>query len=155
MKHWVLIKDFEVIAEYFQQERPTIAATKGEVLELSEAYAGEAANAGEVNTAIHKVTTTAGKYYGKWRILHTVALKTADELLLDTWKHPEYSKRIIAPATLVMEDIGIKMLGWWQVSGLLYESDGELVELYCNVILPQHEAIVDQLAGVITIENKP
>ena len=155
MKHWVLIQNNEIIAEYFQQEKPTIAATKGEVIELSEAYAGEAANAGEVSTLIHKVTTTSGKYYGKWRILHTVALKTADELLFDTWKHPDWVKRIIAPAALVMEDIGIKMLGWWQIMGYPFEREGDNVHLYCNQILPQHQAIVDQLAGVITIENKP
>jgi len=149
MKHWVLVKNNEVIAEYIQQERPTIAATKGEVLELSEAYAGE------VNTDIHKVTTTAGKYYNKWRIQHTVALKTEAELLLDSWKHPDWSKRIIAPAALVMEDIGIKMLGWWQVMGYPFEREGDNVHLYCNQILPQHQSIVDQLAGLITIQEKP
>jgi hypothetical protein len=56
---------------------------------------------------VHKVTTTESKYYGKWRILHTVTLKTEAEILLDNWQHPEFSKRITAPAVLVFEDIGI------------------------------------------------
>ena len=155
MKHWVLVKDNEIIQHYHAESKPTIAATKGEVLELTEAYTGEVATAGEVNPAIHKVETTAGKYYGKWRILHTVTMKTADELLLDTWKHPDWVKRIIAPASLVMEDIGIKMLGWWQVMGYPFQREGANIYLYCNVILPEHQSIVDGLAGLITIEDKP
>ena len=31
----------------------------------------------------------------------------------------------------------------------------EYVYLYCNTILPQHQTTVDQLEGMITVEDRP
>jgi len=155
MKTWYLIRSGEKVEARQQDEKPTIAATKGEWLEVNHVWTGEVNNVSDYVMEVHKVTTTESKYYGKWRILHTVTVKTEAEILLDSWQHPEYSKRITAPAVLVFEDIGIKMLGWWQLQGLPFETNGETIYLYCNEILPQHQAIVEQLEELITIETLP
>lgn len=73
----------------------------------------------------------------------------------DTWHYPDLLKRIVAPIALVMDDIGIKMYGWFQLNNLPIISKGETVYLYCNVILPEHEAIVDGLGETVTIEDRP
>jgi len=85
----------------------------------------------------------------------TITGKSAYEIAMDDWKHAEYAKRIIAPAALVMDDTGLKMLGWFQINNLPVELRGDNVYLYCNQILAQHQGVVDSLQGVITIEDKP
>lgn len=72
------------------------------------------------------------------------------------WSYPRFEKRIVAPVELIMDDIGIKMYGWFQVNNLPIRTVNETtVHLYCNVILPEHQDIVDALGGVITIEDRP
>ena len=56
---------------------------------------------------------------------------------------------------LIMEDIGIKMYGWFKINNLPIYTKNNLIYLYCNVILEQHQLIIDQLSGIITIEEKP
>lgn len=73
----------------------------------------------------------------------------------DSWDFQEYAKRIVAPKDLILDDIGIKMYGWFQLNGFPIVTKSTNVYLYCNTILPQHQAIVDQLQGVITIEDRP
>lgn len=72
------------------------------------------------------------------------------------WGYSQYSKRIVAPLSLIMDDIGIKMYGWFTINDLPVKKLNETtVHLYCNVILPEHQAIVDSLGGAITIEDRP
>lgn len=73
----------------------------------------------------------------------------------DYWQYPLYAKRIVAPVDLILDDIGIKMYGWFQINNLPILKLGTSVNLYCNEILPQHQAIVDQLQGLIIVENRP
>lgn len=73
----------------------------------------------------------------------------------DDWNYPEYAKRIIAPTDLIMADIGIKMYGWFQVNGLPTVTKNSNVYLYCNTILPEHQQLVDDLQGTITVEDRP
>lgn len=71
------------------------------------------------------------------------------------WDYPIYSKRIVAPIQLVMDDFGIKMYGWFQLKGLPVINKNDIIYLYCTEILPEHQSIVNAYAGIITIENKP
>ena len=72
------------------------------------------------------------------------------------WTHPEWAKRIVAPIELILDDVGIKMYGWFQLNGFPVEKvDDTTVHLYCNVILPQHQAIVDGLGEAVTVEDRP
>jgi hypothetical protein len=81
--------------------------------------------------------------------------KTAYEIAMQSWSHPEYLKKIIAPKQLVLDDTGIKMLGWFQVNNFPYESKGDNVELYCNTILPEHEPIIEMYGDLVTVEDRP
>ncbi len=71
----------------------------------------------------------------------------------DDWKYPEYVKRIIAPVSMIMEDVGIKMFGWFQLNNLPVVVLNSTVYLYCNTILPEHSDIISSLQGLITIED--
>jgi hypothetical protein len=73
----------------------------------------------------------------------------------DDWNYPNYAKRIIAPLSLILDDTGIKMYGWFQINGFPVVKRNTSAYLYCNTILPEHQQIVDQLQGVITIEDRP
>lgn len=72
------------------------------------------------------------------------------------WASDRHALRIVAPIQLIMDDIGIKMYGWFNVNKLPVVNPGNgYVHLYCNEILPAHTAIIESLQGVITIENRP
>lgn len=99
--------------------------------------------------------------YKNNNVLNWKFLNTLDNLYLnysindENWDFNNFSKRIVAPSNLVMEDVGIKMLGWFQLNNLPVVTKNNEVFLYCNVILPQHQQIIDDLSGLIRIEDKP
>lgn len=72
------------------------------------------------------------------------------------WAYPDFQKRIVAPIALIMDDIGIKMFGWFTVNELPYYRNDEngTIELYCNTVLPEHLAVVEQLGNLIIIEDR-
>jgi hypothetical protein len=144
MKTWVLLKDGNVRASFEAETKPNMASTKGEIFE-------------KVNSDPPEILPTQ-KRIESWEVVgeqYVQSWEVVDKTPLELWHFPEYLKRIIAPATLVMDDIGVKMLGWWQIMGFPIEREGDFVYLYCNQILSQHQTVVDQLQGVITIEDRP
>jgi hypothetical protein len=95
------------------------------------------------------------RWITSWEIV-PLPIESEYEVAIKNWIYLKYSKRIIAPIGLVMEDVGIKMLGWFQVNQLPVVKMGtDSVALYCNEILPQHQNLVDSLQGIITIEDRP
>jgi len=99
-----------------------------------------------------QICTSAGRlYYGKWKIEYTIRGKTPFEL----WDYPEFTKLIIAPISLIMTDEGVKMKGWWELNGLKWKVKEDMIYLYCNEILEEHQGIVDAFAGLLTIEDIP
>ena len=97
------------------------------------------------------VDLTALTYSQSWNVID----KTAYELAMEGWQHTEFAKRIIAPIQLIMEDIGIKMFGWFQVNNFPIVSKGNELHLYCNTILPEHQSAIDYFQGLITVEDRP
>jgi hypothetical protein len=85
----------------------------------------------------------------------TVVNKTEYEIAMEDWDSSAHLLRIVAPIQLIMDDIGIKMYGWFQLNNLPIVNKITTVRLYCNSILPEHQAVVDQLQGVIVVENIP
>ncbi len=71
------------------------------------------------------------------------------------WNYPSYVKRIVAPVALIMDDMGIKMYGWFQLNSLPIVLKATTVYLYCNTILPEHQYVIDLFQGVVTVETKP
>jgi hypothetical protein len=78
-----------------------------------------------------------------------------DELGTAYWQYPQFAKRIIAPQELIFDDNGIKMYGWFNIQGFPIIKIGVQLHLYCNVILPEHQAMVDSFGGALTIEDRP
>ena len=75
---------------------------------------------------------------------------------LQLWPHKQWAKRIVAPIDLILDDVGIKMYGWFQINGFpVVKVDDTTVHLYCNTILSHHQSIVDGLSGAIYIEDSP
>ena len=68
------------------------------------------------------------------------------------WLHPQ-GLRIVAPKELALQYPAIYV--WFQLNDLPIEKFDTYIHLYCNEILPEHQALVDGLNGVITIETKP
>jgi len=91
-----------------------------------------------------------------WYFL-SVSDKNQQEKTTYDWAYPAQAKRIVAPISLVMDDIGIKMYGWFQLNNLPIETVNEQtqVHLYCNYIMAEHQAIIDNLSGIITVEDRP
>jgi len=94
---------------------------------------------------------TTSTYKQVWQVVN----KTAYEIAMEGWQHPQFAKRIIAPIQLIMEDIGIKMYGWFQINSFPIENKGSVLHLYCNTILPEHQSAIDYFQGLITIEDRP
>jgi hypothetical protein len=91
----------------------------------------------------------------RWNLEWTVVNKTEYEIAMEDWDSSAHLLRIVAPIQLIMDDIGIKMYGWFQLNNLPIVNKITTVRLYCNSILPEHQAVVDQLQGVIVVENIP
>lgn len=90
-----------------------------------------------------------------YRLKYNIINKTQEELLIEDWGFSDYAKRIVAPDDLIFEDTGIKMFGWFSINDFPIKKVNDFVRLYCNVILPEHQAIVDMYAGIIVIEDRP
>jgi hypothetical protein len=71
------------------------------------------------------------------------------------WHHQEYSKRIVAPSSLIDEYPNIAI--WMQLNQLpiVLSEDTLVCYLYMNTVRAQHQALVDSLQGMLTIENIP
>jgi hypothetical protein len=91
----------------------------------------------------------------KWNLEWTVVDKTEYEIAIEDWDDTKFSLRIVAPIELIMDDIGIKMYGWFQVNKFTIVRKLPHVRLYCNTILPEHQSILDSLQGVVFVENRP
>ena len=95
--------------------------------------------------------STALTYKQVWQVTD----KTVYEIAMEGCQHPQFAKRIIAPIQLIMEDVGIKMYGWFQINSFPIENKGSVLHLYCNVILAEHQSAIDYFQGLITIEDRP
>jgi hypothetical protein len=90
-----------------------------------------------------------------WKFLNVLSQNEYD-YISDEWGYTNFSKRIVAPVELIMTDVGIKIYGWFTLNNLpVRKINDTTVHLYCNVILPEHQAVVDSLQGQITIEDRP
>ena len=69
------------------------------------------------------------------------------------WHYEAFAKRIVAPIQLTMQYPAIEV--WFRLNGLPIIVDTTTVYLYCNVILPEHQALIDSLVGVVTVEERP
>jgi hypothetical protein len=91
----------------------------------------------------------------EYRREYTITDKSQYEIDMQTWSAPEYSKRIIAPISLIMDDFGIKMYGWFNINNLPVITRDDIVELYCNSILPEHQFVIDNYGELLSIEERP
>lgn len=148
MKHYVLIKDNEILQHYNAEIKPSIHINKGIIYE----YIEEAAPVPLSTQKVEEGYEVQGDKYVK---VFTIVDKTEYEILMESWLYPEYQKKIIAPISLIFEGTGLAMKAWFDLNDLPIKKVGDIVELYCNEILPAHADIVTQLQGVITIEDKP
>ena len=145
MKHYVLVKNNEILQHYHADSKPTISENKGTVYEYKETAQPE------YNPLTEKLTLSHRVYYGKYEQVWTVEALTPSE----DWKYPEFQKRIVAPDALLLDDVGSKVFNWFTGKGLPFENHGANIRLYFNDVLPQHQTLVGQFEGVITIEEKP
>lgn len=74
-----------------------------------------------------------------------VTAKTASDIAREEWTHPDFKLRIVAPLALALTDIGAKIHTWFSINGLPVEKSGDMVHLYCNEVLPEHEAILTEM----------
>jgi hypothetical protein len=79
------------------------------------------------------------------------------EIAMKDWDEPSYLIRVTAPSALLDQYPSIAV--WFQLNDLPIKlsEDGSTIELFMNVIKPQHQGLFDALiqAGEIQIENRP
>ena len=128
----------------------------------------------KISSQNHLIDLEANEYRIKW----TVTNKDAYQLAVEEWAFPQYKKRILAPVDLVLDDMGIKMYGWFQVNELPIEKwtttytvqepdpnnpeqmidevyTKKMVRLYCESVLPEHQAILSSFGEVVSVEDFP
>lgn len=125
----------------FSDQPPTLAENKGVWLPVEEDPYPELL---ENETAEPLTTITTDAVIYSW----VVRTKTALEL----WQYPEFSLKIVAPATLYQTNEGKDILLWFQLNKLAFERKGDDVHLYCNKIESQHIGYVNQLLAGNLIE---
>lgn len=146
MKTWALIKDGNVRAIFEAETKPTIASTKGEFFEV-------------VNSDPPEILPTQ-KRIESWEVVgeqYVQSWDVVDKTPLELWHFPEYQKRIIAPLALIFDPsgIGLTMKARFDLDKLPIEKEGDTVYVYAKKIYDEDQAIIDQLEGVITIEDRP
>lgn len=90
---------------------------------------------------------------GLYKTVWIISNKTPYELAMESWHHPEFAKRIIAPIELVMQYPAVET--WFRINDLPIVRIGSVLNCYCNLILPAHQQLVDALSGIVTIEERP
>jgi len=71
----------------------------------------------------------------------------------DTWHYDDFVKRIVSPVELLLDYPQFEV--WFRLNNMPIVNKSGTLYAYCNNILPEHQALVDSLGGVITIEDKP
>jgi hypothetical protein len=109
-----------------------------------------------VNDEPHNLTGINGTATEVW----TVIDKTATEIAREQWHHVT-NYRIKLPTMLLYAQapeglpsfsvVGLHMM----IRQLSMVEEGEYIYLYCTEIDPSHQALVDALQGLITIEEYP
>lgn len=69
------------------------------------------------------------------------------------WHQPPFVKRIIAPVQLIMQYPAIE--AWFRINNLPIVRVETTLYCYCNVILSEHQQLVDQLSQIVSIEDRP
>lgn len=64
----------------------------------------------------------------------------------------DYPLRIIAPKTLAL--IYPQIYIWFQINDLPIEKVGDMMHLYCNEIMPEHQGLIDANSEIISVEQK-
>ena len=77
---------------------------------------------------------------------------TAMQVAESDWLH-NYPLRIVAPKMLALTYPQIYI--WFQINDLPIENVGDMVHLYCNEIMPEHQGLIDANSNIITVEPKP
>lgn len=144
MKYALILNGSPHEFKHFTETPPVLSANKGRWLPVVE---------DDYPTLTQNQVAELLQYESEntWFMTWVTRLKTAIEL----WDYPEFAKRIVAPKNLIFEQIGLAMKSWFDLNGLPVKLNGEQVYLYCNVILPEHEAIVAGYGNILTIEERP
>ena len=71
----------------------------------------------------------------------------------DAWHYEDFVKRIVAPVQLLLEYPQFEV--WFRLNSMPIVNKNETLYAYCNFIIPEHQALIDGLQGVITVEDKP
>ena len=88
-----------------------------------------------------------------WKYLNIINNRVRYRQIAGNWEYPQLEKRIVAPISLVLQYPQFEV--WFRLNDLPISNINDTIYCYCNTILPEHQALVDSLAGVITIENNP
>ena len=72
---------------------------------------------------------------------------------VNDWQHPDYEKRIIAPAGIATTYPEL-LFDLTVIRKLPIEQVGDRVHIYCHTIAEEHQAMVDSLQGEIIIESQ-
>ncbi len=96
------------------------------------------------------------KYIREWVVIDLTQQEIDTITALEDWKEPNFVKRIVAPISLIMDDVGTKMYTWFTIDELPIKNlNNGTVHLYCNNILPEHQHIIDSLEGTVSVEDIP
>lgn len=68
------------------------------------------------------------------------------------WFH-NYPLRIVAPKALAL--VYPQIYIWFQINDLPIEKVGDMMHLYCNEIMPEHQGLIKANSEIITVETKP
>lgn len=77
---------------------------------------------------------------------------TVFDIEVSDWLH-NYPLRIVAPKMLAL--VYPEIYIWFQISDLPIEKVGDMMHLYCNEIMAEHQGLIDANSEIIKVEPKP
>ena len=87
----------------------------------------------------------------EYQVTYSLVEKTEREIFLEGWRHPEFSKRVIAPISLALTDKGVQLKAWCDLKGLPMINEGDYIHVYLNTIDPQFQTDIDTFK--LTVQN--
>lgn len=89
---------------------------------------------------------------GKSEYVNLTPEEIASIELKSDWLY-DYPLRIVAPKTLAL--VYPEIYIWFQINDLPIEKVGDMMHLYCNEIMPEHQGLIDANSEIISVKQKP
>ncbi len=156
MKNWILLQNNVIKQHYQANKKPDMPLIKGTVYEIVHTTQ-------PIYSELQKLQEGWEIQQGKYVQVWTVIDKSAYEIAIQGWHFPEYPYQLrikVAISTLTdpqVQQLVSMLILWWSAKKdeLDHTSDSEFLYFYCDMVMPDHDNILNAMERMVTKETRP